>query len=415
MMRIGYKRLLAIAACGLLIGPSQVISVSVHHDGDRSVFITPFPGVISVNSFDVIPEGNRLHALVVGRFAADEPKKLAYLESLDAGQSWSSPQFIETGPVPVISSRGNDVRLAVSGNHRVAVFQIGGELPGNGPLRIAVSDDGGQHWQSGIKPVTGDTLDNQSYPDIQVDGEGILHLVWLDDREERGSTQGLRAAVSRDGGRHWIAESTIDDAVCTCCSTRLNRLPDRSLALLYRDHAPQDMRLALNRPAGDSHWRVSDHVGRFGWQFEGCPHTGGGLASVREGGQIILHAAVWTGEDRHTGLHYLRSGRDGQGWPHDLLIDANGGDPDIASLSPDHLAITYRCGQGKDSRIAFVESRDGGHSWSQTRYLSNAESRSERPRVAATTRGYRVFWTERTPHGEKRLALSGLIEAGSSL
>jgi len=129
----------------------------------------------------------------------------------------------------------------------------------------------------------------------------------------------------------------------------------------------------------------------------------------------VLHAAIWTGEDRHTGLHYLRSGMNGTDWTHDQIIDENGGDPDIASLSPTQLAITYRCGQGKDARVAFVASQDGGQSWSAPRYLSSAEGRSDRPRVVATAGGYRVFWTERLPQGEKRLASSSLLEAGSSL
>jgi len=414
MLRPAFK-LLVMTVGSLWLGESQVVSMIAHHEPVHPASAVPLAGLISVQSFDVVPEGNRLHALVLGQFAKDAPRKLAYLESTDGGQGWSPPHFIESGPQPVISSRGNDVRLAVIGQQRVAVFQVKGEFPGNGPLSVAVSGDGGRHWQAGISPVAGDTLDNQSYPDIEMDGQGKLHLVWLDDREENGSTQGLRAAVSEDGGRHWTAEATIDDAVCTCCSTRLTPLPDQSLALLYRDHAPQDMRLALKRPAAHDDWAVADHVGRFGWQFEGCPHTGGGLTSVKAGDSFVLHAAIWTGEDRHTGLHYLRSGQDGKDWPHDQLIDANGGDPDIASLSPTQLAITYRCGQGKDARVAFVASRDGGQSWSAPRYLSSAESRSDRPRVVATAGGYRVFWTERLPQGEKRLASSSLLDAGSSL
>lgn len=368
-----------------------------------------FAGLVTVRSFDIVADGDHLHVLAAGRIAPDQPVRLAYRESRDGGRSWSAPSFIDTGGREVISSRGNDVRLAVHQQRRVAVFQVRGRFPGNGPLSVARSEDGGRHWSPASQPVKGDNLDNQSYPDVQADAGGMFHLVWLDDREEHGSTQGLRYASSRDGGQTWSQETTIDTEVCTCCSTRLSHLPDRQLALLYRDHAPQDMRLALQDPA-EARWSRQHSVGRFEWSFEGCPHTSAGLTGTREGGRTVLHAAIWTGKEGQTGVHYLRSTDLGRHWTTTRLVDGAGSDPDIAAGPARRLAMAYRSQQGAGDRIALVQSENGGQTWSAPRFLDNPipGARADRPRVVATGEGFRVLWTERLASGEKRLASAGL-------
>ena len=362
-----------------------------------------FGGALTVRSFDVVTSGDHLQTLVLGQFKPDAPTRLAYVEAREGGKYWKLPHFIDTAGAEPISSRGNDVQLATSGRRRVAVFQVKGEFPGNGPLMVAVSEDGGTHWQSGILPVSGDPQRNQAYPDVEIDADGTIHLVWLDDRDENGSSQGLRAAISRDGGQSWQSESTVDTDVCTCCSTRLSRLPDATLALLYRDHTPKDMRLAKNSAAEDR-WQTTQTVGAFNWTVDACPHSTSGITSVRDGDTVIMHAAIWTGEANQTGVHYLRSDPAGSAWPTQLLIDRTGDDPDIASGLAGQLAIVYRQGHGNQSRIAWVASSDGGAHWSAPQLLSPVGQRVDHPRVVSTPDGFRVFWTERTGDKTKRLA-----------
>lgn len=366
-------------------------------------------GWVTVQSFDIVADGDHLHVLAAGRTAMDQPVRLAYRESFDGGRSWTGWSFIDMGGREVISSRGNDVRLEVHQQWRVAVFQVRGRFPGTGPLGVVRSEDGGRHWSPVGQPVRGDSLDNQSYPDIKVDAQGVFHLVWLDDREEHGSTQGLRHAQSRDGGLSWIDETTVDTEVCTCCSTRLSQLPDRHLAVLYRDHAPQDMRLALQAPA-EATWTRQHPVGGFEWSFEGCPHTTAGLTGTRDGGMIVLHAAIWTGKEGQTGVHYLQSTDMGRHWTAARLIDAAGSDPDIAAGPVRRLAMAYRSQDGASDRIALVQSENGGQTWSEPRFLNDPALgvRADHPRVVATAEGFRVLWTERLANGVKRLASAEL-------
>ncbi|HUL11084.1 MAG TPA: sialidase family protein [Methylococcaceae bacterium] len=202
-------------------------------------------GLVDVQSMDVFVEGRRLHALLVAKFSTSAQVSAFYVFSIDGGRTWSKPvSLARKDKTPVISRRGNDAQLATNGKHMVAVWQTRGEFPGAGPMVVAYSGDGGLTWARGESPASGDPSRNQSYMDLTVDRTGRFHLAWLDDREEKGNTQGLRYARSMDGGHRRLAETTIDDAVCTCGWNRLVVSPDQTVSVLYRDDTPHDMRLA---------------------------------------------------------------------------------------------------------------------------------------------------------------------------
>jgi hypothetical protein len=313
----------------------------------------------------------------------------------------------QPGEAPVISKRGNDVQLAVNGRNIAAVWQQQGELPGSGPLAIAYSLDGGGHWMRGSNPAPGDLLKNQSYMDIAADRQGRLHLVWLDDREEHGNTQGLRYARSDDHGRHWRQDATIDGVVCTCCWTRLAVLPDQTVSVLYRDHSPHDMKLVQHAP-GTGVWQRTGAVGAFDWQFTGCPHCGGGLAGSGQAKRQMLYGVVWTGKENAAGLYFLASQDRGQTWSEPMrLADGHSREADIAVSRAD-VAVVFRHDTPGGRAIEFRVSRDEGRTWSAARTLSAQDAEADHPRMVATRSGLRAFWTEARPDGGKVWAMKAL-------
>lgn len=358
---------------------------------------------LPVQSMDLVVGQGMTHALAYGKFEGAEENRLAYLVSRDHGETFSEPVFIDQGSEEIISSQSNPIRLYAEGKQRVAVYQIRGEFPGNGPLRIAVSSDSGRHWISGIMPVREDPLSNENHPVIAGDDFGRIHLLWLDDRDEAGSTVGLRTAHSVDGGLTWQGEGTIDGATCTCCTPTLTKLPGSRLGLLYRDHAPKDMRLALFDPV-ENEWVQKPVVGGFGWFFEGCPHMGGSLQGVAADGITTLHSAVWTGQGDRIGIHYLQSTDFGQTWQRQKLLDTEGGDPELAAWGAQKLVIAYRRGLGVESRIMVTESEDGGQHWLPPTQLSAPGHRVDHPRLIAGSEGFQVLWTETDTQQQKRLA-----------
>lgn len=357
-----------------------------------------------LRSMDLVQDGAMTYALVLGIVPGDSHERLSYLESEDRGQTFGPPSFIDLHDETVISNRANSVRLITAGSQRIAVYQIKGKFPGNGPLRVAVSKDNGLHWTSGIRPVTGDALENQGYPSIKVDGKGIAHLFWLDDREEEGSSAGLRAVSSRDGGLTWQNERTLDDHVCTCCSVHAADLPNSSVGLLYRDHAPKNMRLGILNPS-QKEWHQMSRVGAYDWHFEGCPHMGSGLQGQWLKNNFILHAAIWTGAESRQGIHYLRSLDLGSSWEDDLLIDEVGADPDLVTTDEGRIAIAYRQGLGTDGRIIVRVSDDAGLHWRAPQVIGSRGVRVERPKLIADATGLTVVWTESSEINGRRLRL----------
>lgn len=393
---------------GTLLWTAIALAGSIPAGATGPVNYPAIDGLLKVRSLDVVTEGGAIHALLAGRFSQRPADTLAYVVSHNGGKSWRSPVFV-TGQdaAPVLARRGNDARLAVRGRRMVAVWQAQGELPGTGPLHAALSMDGGKTWRPGTNPASGDSTGNQSYPALALDTAGRAHLAWLDDRDEQGDAQGLRYTQSNDGGQHWQPETTLDPKVCTCCWNRLQVLPDRAVAVLYRDTEPHDMRLAL-RPSESARWRTDGAaVGDFSWRFTGCPHCGGGLAATRTHQGTTLHGLVWTGREAAPGLYYLNSTNAGKTWSAPLRVgdgDSHGGD--IAALTASKLALAFTKRTDRGSPVYAMRSRDGGRHWSEPLVLTPPGTEADHPRVVATESGFRVFWTEARPGGGKTWALA---------
>lgn len=370
-------------------------------------FYPAVEGLTDVKSLDVTTDARAIHVLLVGNFSQRNRVSVAYVFSTDGGRTWSRPAFVDADNAPpAISRRGNDARLAVRGPQLVAVWQSKAEIPGAGEMAMAISSDRGKTWRPGANPAIGDATRNQSHMAVAADQAGSFHLIWLDDREENGNTQGLRYAKSTDGGLRWQPETTLDDKTCTCCWTRLAVLPDRSLALLYRDSDPHDMRFARLRP-GQSQWRNLGAVGNFEWSFTGCPHCGGGLAASGTPGRMVLHSVVWTGKDDLAGLYYLRSTDSGARWsPPMKIASEQAHQSDIAAQPSGAVALTYVSGKAPAAPVYVRVSRDAGRRWSAPVMVSAPGIAADHPRAVATPFGFRVFWTESRPGGGKAWAMA---------
>ena len=367
--------------------------------------IYPAIGWDDIQGMDVYADESTLHAVLVGRQKDSDQLGVAYLLSHDYGVTWTKPVTVNRKQDgAVVSRRGNDAQIAAEGLRVVVAFNHAVELPNAGPMIIAYSPDGGASWQQGDNPAIGDITHNESYLDLVADKAGNFHLVWLDDREENGNTQGLRYARSTDGGRHWRGDITLEPKACTCCWNRLAVLPDQSIAALYRGDDPHDMRLVRISADGKS-GRSPTTVGEFGWRFTGCPHCGGGIASA-PGKRGPLHSVVWSGKDNATGLFYLTSDDLGGHWSAPLRIsDGRSRESDIAVLRNGQIGVVFVGSASDGDGLQFISSTDHGKSWSPPLRINPANSVADHPRILATPAGFRVFWTEKPPTGGKVWAM----------
>lgn len=334
-----------------------------------------------VTSFDVTVNNGVIHTLVAGA-----NNRIRYLHS-DDGEQWSEAVDVANN-IQSIAVRGNDVQLAATGDNLVAIWQTKGELPSMGPMVSYYSHDAGKTWHAGTNPAV-DNNGDQAHIDVIADKQGIFHAVWLADPEENGY-QSLRYARSIDGGEHWQASQKLDDSTCSCCWNTFAVSPNGELNILYRDANPRDMALMQSVNNGET-WQRTSTVGRFNWQFEGCPHIGGGLAISDDN---TLYSTVWTGIDGKAGLYTLHSSDNGKTWSAPQSLGGLASHSDIAVNKQQVMAI-WDEREPDGASIFSAQSQNGGVTWSAPKRLSVTGSMTTHPRVVATPSGFLALWTEK--------------------
>ena len=351
-------------------------------------------GLHEITSFDVYVENNAIHILAGGKASADDKQgTFRYFHSRDGGLTWSQPVALNANLPKFINIRGNDVQLAASGSRLLALWQTKGELPGMGPLVTAYSEDGGQSWRQGGNPAVSPQGD-QAHADLIADGQRNFHAVWLEDPEENGY-QSLRYAFSSDAGKTWSSPATLDDSTCSCCWNTFSLSAGNTLNILYRDMKPRDMALTQSKDNGRS-WRRAGLVGEFGWQFDGCPHTGGALAASGSS-PAHLHSLVWTGLETKPGLYYLNSSDNGQSWSIPRKMEEAAIHGDIAAPDDDHVAAAWDEMGPNGSGIVFAKAASNGKNWQPPSRLTGLDVNATHPRLVQTANGYLIFWTEKSP------------------
>ena len=349
-------------------------------------------GVISV---DIINHNDRLH-LLTGKHHQGN-KTLWYQYSDDYGKNWSvATKVLNKNDLPAKIVRGNDARIAAQGNTIVVAWMKYDEDArfNAGPMQTARSIDGGQTWKYAAIPPDWPTGPH-GYIDLAAD-ENAMHAVWLDSRNGVSNVkaaQGLRYARSIDGGLSWQANKTIDELTCSCCWNTLKTVADGHVVVLYRDKQPSDMRVAVIDQ--QQHWQQLSNVGQFNWNFDGCPHIGGGLDSQQFAGHERLHAVVGSGQQDHLGVYSLYSDDGGHSWSqHHRLGDESALHADIAAHDNGRVVAVWDMMSENGLAVFVAESADYGNTWSQFRQLSRSEMRATHPRIVKTGKGFLALWTE---------------------
>jgi hypothetical protein len=340
-----------------------------------------------VQSVDVTADAGRLSVLTVEYDVADRPS-IRLSSSADQGESFSTPARVDAGrPVIAYANRGNDVPLAVSGDHVVALWPTKGTgYMGSGPIVASISDDGGKTWRKGGNPSDDGTTTGHRFLAATADSSGVFHAVWLDNRTK---TQALYYARSADGGKTWSRNVMVDSATCDCCWNHVATAPDGRLYILYRGKAPRDMALAVSADGGKT-WARHLGIGGFGWNINICPHCGGGLALSTDGDRVTTHVLVYNGKEDAQGLYYLNSADDGATWSAPRRVGGASARHGDLAISPDgrHLLAVW-----ESDGVSAASSDDGGKTWSEPKKLSS-DARASHPRVVGFAGKFRVHWTE---------------------
>ena len=375
----------------------------------------------SVESLELVRAGESLHLLVGARAAepvaatqaAKQPTTqksrraagkfdLLYTRLDPPFREWTKAVRINAAEQVVTNlSRGSDAKLAVNGATLLAVWTLPGNgAMGTGPLATARSTDGGKTWSAGTTygPKTdpaenAETKHGFRFPAIAVQGNAF-HLIWIDAFDE---ARRLGYTRSNDDGKTWEPPTIVDPVICACCPNALAASTTR-LYGLYRNQKPSDMGLAVSVDRGAS-FAVTPSVEKFGWEFEGCPHVGGGIALL--GGasdKESLICSTWSGDKDHGGVHVTRSTDAGKSWstPQRISETSTSRTSDIAAIGDKQVAVTWDELDGLRKVIFVATSNDGGVTWAKPLRLSETtgEGNGDHPRLATVNGRFVVTWTQ---------------------
>jgi hypothetical protein len=147
--------------------------------------------------------------------------------------------------------------------------------------------------EASFEPVTLlDAKTSIDVPNIANDPSGRVHAVWVDHRHPTGDPLGaeLFMAATREDGTFGPNVRISDPGlpVCPCCMPDILCTADH-VYVLYRSTRQGIKEMVLRQAdPGKLSWKTTV-VSQDGWRFEGCPMSGGHLAT--SGNHI---AAVWT-------------------------------------------------------------------------------------------------------------------------
>jgi len=235
-------------------------------------------------------------------FVADS--NLYYSKSTDGGKTFSSPLQVNLDRGNVHGGRYRGPDLTVDGDGRVHVVWYN-----NGYQRSLPQDQWGVEYArlapgessfSGRRNLNHLPSDNYS---VAADSRGRVAVFW--------TAEGLFTNLSTDGGDSFgeavrVGEGGIDP--CECCATRCQFTADGRLYLTYREKADnlRDMHLVefpdiFGKTGSFTRSKISGET----WKIDLCPMTGSWLAPLPDGGLT----AAW---DNRTTVEFASFGPDGR-------------------------------------------------------------------------------------------------------
>lgn len=269
---------------------------------------------------------------------------------MDAVLARSDDGGTRFGAARVVSATADNVRSASVSPTRVEVGSKGEvyvayphqdraffrkELEGRtrNELRLVRSADGGKSFSAptAIGTEAGEgVLTSLGMTNLFVAPDGDLYASWLDTRETYayafkhgkfppGSIYAsqLRVARSADGGKTFAASTLAADSTCVCCGTHVAQGRTGPLYASTRSSwrelagsvdAVRDIFIAASRDDGMS-WEKPVKVYDDQFKVSACPDVTPGLEVDAKG---WLHAAWYTGSERHSGVFYAVSKDEGK-------------------------------------------------------------------------------------------------------
>ncbi len=280
------------------------------------------------------------------------------------GRHWSSAATIARGSDWFVNWADFPSVVALGGG-RLAAHWLQ-KKPGHVysyEVRIAVSDDGGQHWSTPVTPHDDDTATEHGFVTLYPDGP-MARAVWLDGRqtagghnhgpdEATGGAMTLRTVAIDTGGRPIGHDSEIDGRVCDCCQTDA-AITDEGPIVVYRDRSEAEIRdIAIARQSADG-WSEPQQVHADGWAISACPVNGPAVAAH---GMTVAVAWFTAPDQPRVRLAFSDDGGHRFAAPIEVAAGRVAGRVDVVLLEDDRAVVSWLA-EGPDGAAILAQPFD---------------------------------------------------------
>ncbi len=242
--------------------------------------------------------------------AANTSAHAARIASFDLrSSSWSAAHTI-VADASVTPSSDDFPQVAVDG----AGILFAVWTDGHGGARFSTSRDRGITWKK-PQPWSTGKADVEKFSLTRLAGGRIL-AAWLDNRASKpgAEVQQLFARVINGADE---SDELVDASVCDCCPTSLAAFIDGGALLAYRDRLAEEVRDIATARFKQGRWQSPQAVNHDDWRIAACPVNGPRIAT--DGSRV---AAAWfTAADNEPRVLASYSPDAGARWVMPLRVD----------------------------------------------------------------------------------------------
>jgi hypothetical protein len=322
----------------------------------------------------------------------------------DKGKTFSKPVAVNRIP-EVIAARGEN-RPKVAINQKGYVYVSWTQRLKkrfSGHIRFSRSIDHGEHFSDPVTVNDHREVTSHRFEALGINKKGDIYLAWLDKRDKlkaessgrkyRGAA--LYFALSRDNGRTFEPNKKIQDHSCECCRVVMAIDTDQLPVILWRHIFGKNTRdHALVKFTSRNQPGKPVRVSHDNWQVDGCPHHGPAISVADDG---VYHLAWFNNApDRH-GLFYAHSSDKGQTFSTPVRFgnyNKSAAHPQVLSKG-ELVFLAWKEFDGKQSKLYYKKSTDGGLQWSAPLLLAKSSSATDHPLLISDKHTVYAAWHRR--------------------